>query len=71
MKKPNKLWEVGWVAHYENHQDALYENHQDALYILANSAEIAACKAKKFLHKQGSTSIQIKSVLQKGTIDVF
>lgn len=63
MKKPNKLWEIGWSAYMEG--------HPDHLWVLANSAELAARKAKKYLHKQGNTSIQIKVVQQHGEIDVF
>lgn len=63
MKQTNKLWKINWTAHLEN--------YPDKLWVLATSAELAARKAKVYLRKQGNTSIQIKSVEQHGTLDVF
>jgi hypothetical protein len=61
--RPTKLWEVGWVAHWES--------HPDHLWIIAQSAEVAARKAKVYLRRKGNTLVQIKTVIQHGTIDVF
>lgn len=63
MTKPTKLWAIKWQARFEH--------HPDALWVVASSAEKAAGKARKFLKKEGNTSIEIKAVEQHGTIDVF
>ncbi len=61
--KPNKLWEVGWTARWEA--------HPDHLWVIAPSAEVAAKKGRRFLVKKGNVRVQIKTVIQHGTIDVF
>lgn len=63
MNRPDKLWNIRWTA--------FMVSYPDNLWVLATSAEKAAGKARKFLKKLGNTSIQIKTVEQQGTIDVF
>lgn len=63
MTRAYKLWEVQWKAKLES--NPLH------LWIVASSAEISAEKAQRYLKHQGNTRIQIKAVIQHGTIDVF
>jgi hypothetical protein len=62
-KQSTQLWSVKWVARFVN--------YSADLWVLADSAEVAARKAKKFLRAQGNTSVVIKGVNSRGTIDVF
>jgi len=41
------------------------------LWIIAENVEVAARKAKRFLKKDGGSSIVIKTVEGHGTVDVF
>jgi hypothetical protein len=63
MKISSNLWDVAWEARF-----VIYPNH---LWVLAESAEIAVRKARRYLKKAGNTGIKIQSVTSKGTIDVF
>lgn len=61
--QPTSLWEIRYTTRWDR--------YDIGLWVLADSAEVATLKSRKFLKKKGNTLIKINSVVSKGTIDIF